>query len=231
MRAYFRGLQGIGPCLEIHFDPGLIPGYGWVFPTGPDSANIGYGMRQDFLRKKGVSLRRLFRRFRDTNPSVRRYLETGRQASPLRGALIPFRRARLPVARGRLLITGDAAGFADPLSGEGIGTAMQSGWIAADCVANALKRGVPDRLVSVSYASSCQREIVLDLGLASLVQSVLIRPPLGSTDRILDAFVEKARGNPRMARALARLIIGDLPRTAFLDVRNWGKLWRAWRRA
>ena len=34
---------------------------------------------------------------------------------------------------------------------------------------------------------------------------------------------------PRMARALARLIIGDLSRTAFLDARNWGKLWRAWR--
>jgi flavin-dependent dehydrogenase len=230
MRAYFTDLQGIGPYMEIHFDPGLVPGYGWVFPTGPSSANIGYGMRQDFLRKKGIPLRRLFERFLDTNPSVRRYLEKGKRVSPLRGAVIPFRKVRLPVARGRLLLTGDAAGFADPLSGEGIGTAMQSGWIAADCAANALRQRVPARLAPVVYASSCHREIVWNLDLASLVQSILLRPPFGSTDGILDAFVEKARGNPRMARALARLIIGDLSRTAFLDASNWGKLWRAWRK-
>ncbi len=229
MRAYFTGLQGIGPYLEIHFDPGLVPGYGWVFPTGPESANIGYGVRQDFLRKKGIPLRRLFEGFLDTNPSVRRYLEKGKRVSPLRGAVIPFRKVCLPVTHGRLLLTGDAAGFADPLSGEGIGTAMQSGWMAADCVANALRHGIPARLASAAYASSCHREIVWNLGLASLVQSILIRPPFGSTERILDAFVEKSRGNPRMARALARLIIGDLSRTAFLDARNWGKLWRAWR--
>ena len=106
---------------------------------------------------------------------------------------------------------------------------MQSGWLAADCVADALSRRLPARFASLAYASSCRREIVWNLALASLVQSILIRPPFGSTDRILDAFVEKARGNPRMARALARLIIGDLSRTAFLDMRNWGKLWQAWR--
>jgi hypothetical protein len=32
-----------------------------------------------------------------------------------------------------------------------------------------------------------------------------------------------------MARALARMIIGDLSRTAFLDARNWAKLWQVWR--
>jgi len=228
MRAYFTGLRGIGPYLEIHFDPGLVPGYGWVFPTGPESANIGYGMRQDFLRKKGIPLRRLFEAFLETNPSVLRCLEKGKRVSPPRGAVIPFRKARLPVAHGPLLLTGDAAGFADPLSGEGIGTAMQSGWIAADCAANALRHGIPARLASVAYASSCRREIVWNLGLAHLVQSILLRPPFGSTEQILDAFVEKAQGNPRMARALARLIIGDLSRTAFLDARNWAKLWRAW---
>ncbi len=232
MRAYFTGLKGLGPFMEIHFDPELIPGYGWIFPTGPESANIGYGMRQDFLREKGVPLRRLFGMFLETNPSARRYLKGGRQASPLRGAMIPFRRARHPVARGRLLLTGDAAGFADPLSGEGIGTAMQSGWLAAECVGTVLRDGLPAGLASVAYTLSCHKEIVWDLALAGLVQTKLLRPPLGlgTTAGILDAFVEKARANPRMARALGRLILGDLSRTAFLDARNWAKLGRAWRK-
>jgi hypothetical protein len=73
------------------------------------------------------------------------------------------------------------------------------------------------------------KEIVWDLALANLVQSILDRPPFGSTAGILDGVVEKARENPRMARALARLIIGDLSRTAFLEAGNWRKLWQAWR--
>jgi hypothetical protein len=56
-----------------------------------------------------------------------------------------------------------------------------------------------------------------------------IRAPLGSTAGILDAVVEKAHTNPRMARALARLIIGDLSRIAFLEAGKWRKLWKAWR--
>lgn len=228
MRAYFKGLHGAGPFMEIHFDPELVPGYGWVFPTGHRSANIGYGIRQDCLRRKGIPLRQLFEAFLDTNPTVRLYLQNARQVSAPRGATIPFRTLRLPVARGRVLLVGDAAGFADPLTGEGIGTAMESGWMAGDCVAKAVRRHIPDRWASVSYASLCHREIVWTTGLASLVQSILIRPPFGSTAGILDAFVEKAQGNPRMARALARLIIGDISRGAFLEAKNWGKLWRAW---
>jgi geranylgeranyl reductase family protein len=229
VRAYFTGLQGIGPFMEIHFDPGLVPGYGWVFPTGPDSANIGYGMRLDRLQKKGIPLRQLFETFLDSNPSLRHYLQGGKRASSLRGAVIPFRKVGLPVALGRLLLAGDAAGFADPLSGEGIGTAMQSGWLAADCVTRALRRGTPERWASVAYAMACRKDILLNLGLGSLVQSIMIRPPFGSTAGILDAVVEKAQTNPRMARALARLIIGDLSRSAFLEAGNWRKLWKAWR--
>jgi geranylgeranyl reductase family protein len=228
VRAYFTGLEGIGPFMEIHFDPDLVPGYGWVFPTGPDSANIGYGMRLDCLQKKRVPLRQLFETFLDTNPSVRRYLKRGRQVSSLRGATIPCRKVGLPVARGRLLLAGDAAGFADPLSGEGIGTAMQSGWMAADCVTRALRSRIPDKWASLAYASACRKEIIWNLGLAGLVQSILIRPPLGSTSGILDAVLEKAQTNPRMARALARLIIGDLSRSAFVEAGNWRKLWRVW---
>jgi geranylgeranyl reductase family protein len=229
VRAYFEGLQGVGPFMEIHFDGDLVPGYGWVFPTGPGRANIGYGMRQDRLREKGVPLRRLFEAFLETNASVRGYLKAGKRVSPVRGAVIPFRKVSMPVARGRLLLAGDAAGFADPLTGEGIGTAMQSGWMAADCVAMTRRRGIPQRKASRDYTAACRKEIVWDLALANLVQSILIRPPFGSTAGILDGVVEKARQNPRMARALARLIIGDLSRTAFLEAGNWRKLWQAWR--
>ena len=231
VRAYFSGLGDIGPYMEIHFDPDLVPGYGWVFPTAPGTANIGYGMRLDCLRRSRVPLRSLFRRFVDTNPYLRRYMQGARQASPLRGARIPLRRPWQRVSHGRLLLVGDAAGFADPLSGEGIGTAMESGWIAAESLRGILERGGTPRSASRAYAAACRKEITRNLFYAQMLQSILVRPPLVSTERVLDAFVEKAGTHPRMARAMARLVIGDLPRDVLRRGEVWKKLLRVWARA
>src|SRR5207244_115490 len=48
-RAYFEDLQhDVARTFQLRFDDVPMPGYGWVFPTGPRSANIGVG----FLPKK-----------------------------------------------------------------------------------------------------------------------------------------------------------------------------------
>jgi len=227
VRAHFEGVQGIRPFMEIHFDPDLVPGYGWVFPTGPASANIGYGMRLDFLLRRGESLRSLYGRFLETNPDARLYVEKATQVSPLRGARIPFRRPFQPVAKGRILLAGDSAGLADPLSGEGIGTAMHSGLLAARCISRALGEGDRCSVATRSYTAACRREINRDLYCAYLLQSLLVRPRFTSTRRVLDLFVGKAQQNPRMARAMARLIIGDLPKDVILKAEPWRKLFRA----
>jgi len=49
-------------------------------------------------------------------------------------------------ARGNVLLVGDAAGIRLPVSGEGIGTALKSGLLAANSIIKAIKSGVqPDR--------------------------------------------------------------------------------------
>jgi len=227
VRAHYEGLKGLGPFMEIHFDRGLVPGYGWVFPTGPDSANVGYGMRLDFLRRTNVPLRVLFERFLQQNQAVRSYMERARRISPLRGARIPFRRPWQPVARGRILLAGDAAGFADPLSGEGIGTALQSGLLAARSLAKALAGpDCPDEAARL-YKQACRTQIQRDLLCALFLQSAIMRPRITSTEKLLDFFVEKGKRNARMGRAIARVVIGDLPKDVILRAETWKKLARA----
>ena len=52
-------------------------------------------------------------------------------------------------AKGNALLVGDAAGFLLPVSGEGIGTALQSGLFSADSVKEALESGKqPDKIYS-----------------------------------------------------------------------------------
>ena len=228
VRAHYEGLKGLDPFMEIHFDRGLVPGYGWVFPTGPDSANVGYGMRLDFLRRANVPLKVLFERFLKQNPAVRTYMEHARRISPLRGARIPFRRPWQPVVRGRILLAGDAAGFADPLSGEGIGTALQSGLLAARSVSKALAspNNGPAEAARL-YRQACRIQIQRDLLCALFLQSVIMRPRVTSTEKLLNLFVEKGRRNARMGRAIARIVIGDLPKDVILRAETWKKLVRA----
>jgi flavin-dependent dehydrogenase len=51
------------------------------------------------------------------------------------GYFIPINPNRKVFSEGRMLITGDAAGFADPITAEGISWAILSGKLAADAIA------------------------------------------------------------------------------------------------
>jgi geranylgeranyl reductase family protein len=106
------------------FDFGVIPaGYGWVFPK---RAHLSIGVLT--TRRGGVNLPAVLARYLDT-------LDLGRSPRVEKhGFLIPLAPRREGFARDRVLLTGDAAGFADPLMGEGITAAIESGTLAARAI-------------------------------------------------------------------------------------------------
>ena len=87
--------------------------------------------------------------------------------------LVPARRRsfRRPVARGNILLVGDAAGFVDPFSGEGIYWAINSGITAAKLTAAYLAGNLQGSLAH-AYSRECrqrwQQEFRLSLLLALL---------------------------------------------------------------
>jgi geranylgeranyl reductase family protein len=111
------------------FDFGVVPsGYAWVFPKG-DHLSVGVlTTRPGRVRLHGA---------------VGAYLESlGIHAlSPTsierHGHRIPVRPRPGPLARGRVLLAGDAAGLADPLTLEGISFALESGALAAGAILDA----------------------------------------------------------------------------------------------
>jgi menaquinone-9 beta-reductase len=115
---------------EIHF--GLIRwGYGWVFPK-KDTVTIGIAG----LAHKNPGFRDLFRAFLaqicPEAPDV-----------PWKGHPVPFCKFTLRPGTGNVLLAGDAAGFVEPLTGEGIAFAMQSGSCAAHAILDAARTGDP----------------------------------------------------------------------------------------
>jgi geranylgeranyl reductase family protein len=111
--------------IELAVLPG---GYGWVFPKG-DHANFGVGGWE----RTGPTLRAELRRLCAEHEVPDARLES------IRGHRLPLRRPDAPLARGRALVVGDAAGLVDPLWGDGMYEAFVSSRLAADAARSLLE--------------------------------------------------------------------------------------------
>ena len=113
------------------------------------------------------------------------------------GFLIPLRKNRSPVQKGRCLLVGDAAGLADPFSGEGIFYAVRSAQIAASVLQQALK----NRWDSLSpYQEAIDADLMPELECSRLFREIFnLRPSyyhqkIASKDRWWTAMAKIMRG-------------------------------------
>jgi geranylgeranyl reductase family protein len=114
-----------------------IAGYAWVFPK-KNSVNIGIGEFQSAVSKERpkIPLKETYEKFIATLQE-KKLLPADFPIENLKGATLPI----FPLENtcgDRVLLCGDAAGFINPITGEGIYYAMVSGQIAADVIAEGL---------------------------------------------------------------------------------------------
>jgi flavin-dependent dehydrogenase len=126
------GLGTVIDAFEVDFEPGRI--YMAVHPRGYAGAvrieggrlQVAAAVDPRFLRECGTPAAAVRRVFDSAGlPAVREL-----DAALWRGTPPLTRRAR-PVARHRLLLAGDAAGYVEPFTGEGMAWALESGRAAA----------------------------------------------------------------------------------------------------
>lgn len=172
------------PCssVDLYFDY-LDSGYAWVFPHG-DEVCVGLADK----RRKGTDFRAIFEDF---------LRDLGVPSEGLRyiGAFLPYGRAtdqdRLP---DHAMLLGDAAGLTDPISGEGLYMAMQSGIAAA--------RSIGDPSPKAAYLESIRplTDVVRD---GRKVQKALYSPIPHR------AFLHKVRGNSRVVAYFFENMVED----------------------
>jgi geranylgeranyl reductase family protein len=119
----------VTPEVQARFSKGpvfivgeLKQGYLWIFPKA-DHLSVGIAAWHPKAGELQATLKRVMARHGIALDGV-----------PVHGHPIPIYTHREPIATARTLLVGDAAGLADPFSGEGIRLAIKSSRLAADAI-------------------------------------------------------------------------------------------------
>jgi menaquinone-9 beta-reductase len=142
-RSYVESTRSDDPWISSHLElrdaeGSVLSGYGWVFPLGGGSVNLGAGTLATAKRPADVAIK----------PLMRTYAEQIRDEFGLAGgaqvalraeasALLPMGGAVSNVAGPNWALIGDAAACVNPLNGEGIDYGLETGRLIAEVLAAA----------------------------------------------------------------------------------------------
>ena len=167
-------------------------GYAWLFPKKdsvsagvgglPDDARNLIGRFKSFLAEKGLNV-----------------------SSRIRGCFIPITRFKRKYHADGILLCGDAAGFVDSFSGEGIRFAIISGELAARTAMDCHEKGSFGAQALSDYDERCMEAFGRDL-LSSARFTDLLFKRMGmflraavANDRVLCAYLETLTGERSFA--------------------------------
>jgi geranylgeranyl reductase family protein len=143
-RGYYSSARSTDPFLESQLDlrdssGATIPGYGWVFPLGDGTVNVGVGLLSTFTRWKHVNTTHMMADYAATAPAYWGLSEESKLTNPVGGKLtMSFSKG--PLVGSNWITIGDAAGAINPWNGEGISYAYETGRLAAEHIGDALTR-------------------------------------------------------------------------------------------
>jgi len=206
-RQYFDGVND--ERLWVLFEEDLLPGYAWVFPMPGGGANVGFGVLR--AGRHGRELKDLW-----TDVLARRRLRAilGRDAharDAVRAWPIPTAYSPARLVDGPVLYAGDAAAVVDPLTGEGIAQALETGIATAEASA----RGGDTHTVARRYREAVDRALGRDLRFAHRLQKILASP------RGARASIKAADWSGWTRRSFARWLFEGYPRAVLLTPDRW----------
>ncbi len=207
-RRYYRGVEGPNrEDLHVFITKDMNQngaGYGWVFYLGDGLANVGAGVSTRTLHRTGRNLKDFFDRFLE-EPQVARWLEGAEPEGPAKSWSLKMGMwGAKRYARG-LMLVGDAGSMVHPISGEGVGYAIECGRLAASWAHEAHARKDFSASVLAGYERQLRRqrarEHLSGHALVNLVPNVALLEPL----------FKACEKYPGARRALVEGFTGDAP--------------------
>ena len=193
IRGYFESPnhddRWIESALDVRDRNGsAMPGYGWVFPVGDGTVNVGLGLLSTFRDWKQINTTALWHEFTHTLPDHWE-IDPDAPLDPPSGGRLPMAGSVGPKQGPNWLLVGDAGGTINPFNGEGIDSAYETGRTAASLIAEA--HGTGNGLVLARYPQLLDDEFRRYYRVARLFAEVI--------------------GNPRLMRELTRIGMRSRP--------------------
>ncbi len=173
---YVAGLEGCRDRGEIFVDP---PDYAILNPVAPDRANLSLVVPLGDAAPWSARLETFFTARARHLPHLARRLAGARLVAPVR-ALGPLAYEVAPPRAGGVLLVGDAAGFFDPFTGEGVFAALRGAELAAETAVRALGAGDCSCAALAGYARARRRAFAGKERVTRALQLVVARRPLAN---------------------------------------------------
>ena len=186
--------------VHLFFGFNNLFGYAWVFPK---------------MRHVNIGLGGLLSRTRDIKGSFMKFIQVLRKNGliPKRLQIESYSAALIPIGgpiertyRDRVVLCGDAAGFVNSLTGEGVYYAMASGEIASKVIMEAIESGKLSGQKLSEYETAWMDDFGKGLKMAASFQKKLF-----GTTRILEFGVKLAKADKNLTEMLANICLRRKP--------------------
>ena len=180
IRTYWETPRHAEPWIESALDVkdrngNPMPGYGWVFPVGDGTVNVGVGLLSTFRDFKSVNTTHLLDEYAH-QIADRWEIDPAAPTVKATSGRIPMGGSVGPNAGPSFLVVGDAAGSVNPFNGDGIDYAYETGRVAAQVLHEALVTNDPT--VLQQYPRHIDNEYGEYFKVARLFARVIGRPTL-----------------------------------------------------
>jgi flavin-dependent dehydrogenase len=206
-RQYFRDVEGPDKHnLHVFITEDMNShgaGYGWVFYMGDGTANVGAGVSTAALARTGRNLKDFYDRFLQ-EPQMVQWLENATPEGPPKSWSLKMGMWGAKRYGQGVMAVGDAGSMVHPISGEGVGYALESGRLAATWAHEAHGRNDFSASVFSGYERQLRhrraREHLSGYALVNLVPNLMMIEPLfkacekdqGARQTLVEAFMGDA---------------------------------------
>ena len=212
-RQYFKNVGGPDrEHLHIFITPDMNSagaGYGWVFYFGDGTANVGAGVSTKALERTGRNLKDYFDRFLE-EPELEKWLQDAEPEGPPKSWSLKMGMWGAKRHAQGLLMAGDAGNMIHPISGEGVGYALESGRLAASWVHEGHTRGDFSAARLSGYEKQVKRQRAKEHYAGYAMMNLV--PNL----ELLEPVFKACETYPEARRTLIETFTGDSPAYSLL---------------
>lgn len=206
LRAYYKGIKDLHPKNFMEFYLlDVIPGYLWIFPLPNGEANVGIGTLTAVFdeAKEKINLRDTMLKLFAEHPLFRERFAGAELQGRVLGWGLPMASKPNKLCGKGWMLLGDAASLIDPVSGEGIGNAMYTGWLAAEAVEKCLQeQNFSQDFLEFHYEKRFYRCLGKDIKLSKFMQNAYKYP------KLINFFARRVEKN-KVLMETARAIFDD----------------------